>query len=231
MIRLYFYVEGQTEQAYVDRVLKEHLARFGVMVEGAILVSTGKRRGVVHRGGGRRYAPMKTDLQRLLRQHRTSDVRFTTMIDLYALYSDFPGTGEANKLRHIPRQRVQMLENAFSQDIGDLRLIPHIQLHEFETILFCDPDAFAFYYEDCSKKIDALKQIAAAVDTPEQINDGQHTAPSKRIAGLFPDYSAAKPDAPSVISEAIDLRAVREKCSYFNEWLSRLEQLSQSPPC
>ena len=29
MIRLYFYVEGQTEQEYVTRALRPHLARFG----------------------------------------------------------------------------------------------------------------------------------------------------------------------------------------------------------
>ena len=142
MIRLFFYVEGQTEQAYVDRVLRNHLARFGVMVEGAILVSTGKKHGVVYRGGGRRYAPMKKDLHNLLRQHKGGDVRFTTMLDLYNLYRDCPGTVEADKLRHVPYERVKKLEIAIASDVGDQRLIPHIQLFEFETILFCEPDAF-----------------------------------------------------------------------------------------
>ena len=32
MVRLYFYVEGQTEQGYVTRVLKPHLAGRGVQV-------------------------------------------------------------------------------------------------------------------------------------------------------------------------------------------------------
>jgi hypothetical protein len=131
MIRLFFYVEGQTEQAYVDRVLKRHLARFGVMVEGAIRVSTGKKHGVVHRGGGRHYAPMKKDLHNLLKQHKGGDVRFTTMLDLYKLYRDFPGTEEADKLRHVPHERVKKLESAFAADVDDRRLTPHIQLQGF----------------------------------------------------------------------------------------------------
>jgi hypothetical protein len=227
MIRLFFYVEGQTEQAYVGRVLKGHLARFGVMVEGAIRVSTGKKHGVVHRGGGRHYAPLKKDLQNLLRQHKGAEIRFTTMFDLYKLYHDFPGTAEADKLRHLPRERVKKLETAFADDIGDRRLIPHVQLFEFETILFCDPDAFAFYYENRAKDIAELKKMAEEVDTPERINDGEDSAPSKRIAKLFSDYPDAKPDAPAVISEAIALQVVREKCPHFSQWLGILEALGR----
>jgi hypothetical protein len=227
MIRLFFYVEGQTEQAYVNRVLKDHLARFDVMVEGAILVSTGRKHGVVYRGGGRHYAPMKKELHNLLRQHKGGDVRFTTMLDLYKLYRDFPGTVEADKLRHVPYQRVKKLEGEFAVDIGDPRLIPHIQLYEFETILFCEPDAFAFYYENRENGIAELKKIAESAGTPEAINDGEPSAPSKRIERFFSDYPDAKPDAPAVISEAISLDVVRGKCPHFNQWLSTLEALAQ----
>jgi len=37
MIRLLFYVEGQTEQGYISKVLTPHLANFGVYVQGPIL--------------------------------------------------------------------------------------------------------------------------------------------------------------------------------------------------
>ncbi len=227
MIRLFFYVEGQTEQAYVDRVLKDHLARFEVMVAGAIRVSTGKKHGVVYRGGGRHYAPMNKDLHNLLRQHKGGDVRFTTMLDLYKLYRDFPGTDDADKLRHVPHERVRKLESAFAADVDDPRLIPHIQLFEFEAILFCEPDAFAFYYENRENDIRELKRIVESFKTPELINDGEHSAPSKRIAQSFPDYPDAKPDAPAVISEAISLEVVRGKCPHFHQWLSALEALAQ----
>jgi hypothetical protein len=98
MVRLFFYVEGPTEQGWCSTVLREHLAPLGVYVEGAIPRASGRRHGVVARGGGRHYLPMKNDLARLLRQHRGKDVRFTTMFDLYALNRDFPGMDEADKL-------------------------------------------------------------------------------------------------------------------------------------
>ena len=44
MVRLYFYVEGQTEQEYVRRVLMAHLAGFGVQVMGAVLAASGRRK-------------------------------------------------------------------------------------------------------------------------------------------------------------------------------------------
>ncbi len=148
MVRLYFYVEGQTEQEYATRVLTPHLAGFGVQVMGAVLAASGRKHGQVSRGGGRRYQPMRKDLGNLLRQHKTADVRFTTMFDLYALHDGFPGWDEAEKQRHIPRERVLTLEKAFAADVGDHRFIPHIQLYEFETILLCEPGHFALVYEE-----------------------------------------------------------------------------------
>jgi Domain of unknown function (DUF4276) len=228
MIRLYFYVEGQTEQRYAQSILRDHLAGFGVMVERALLTATGKRHGIVHRGGGRHYAPMKNDLLRFLRQQRGPEIRVTTMFDLYHLFSDFPGTEEADKVKHILHERVKKLEQALSSDIGDPRLIPHIQLHEFETILFCDLDAFAFYFSDYRRELEALRAGAGGqLATPELIDEGQETAPSKRITKQFPDYASLKPDAPVEIASAIDLSLVRAKCPHFHEWLTRLEQLNQ----
>lgn len=134
MTRLFFYVEGQAEQGYVSKVLSPHLAQFGVQVMGPILAASSKRHGKIHRGGGDRYGPMRRDLGNLLKLHGQPDVRFTTMFDLYALRQPWPGRDEAEKLRHLPRERARKLEEAFAADIGDSRLIPHLQLYEFETI-------------------------------------------------------------------------------------------------
>ena len=97
MTRLYIFAEGQTEQTYGDTVLKKHLAAFGVYVQGPILIAHARKKGVTHRGGGRRYVPMKNDICRFLQQEKGRDVYFTTMIDLYALPVDFPGMSEAER--------------------------------------------------------------------------------------------------------------------------------------
>ena len=229
MIRLYFYVEGQTEQAYAQTVLREHLSGFSVMVEGAVLAATKRRHRVVFRGGGRHYAPMKNDLRRFLQQHRGPEVRVTTMFDLYGLARDFPGTTEADQIRHLPLERVQILEEVLSRDIDDQRVVPHIQLHEFETILFCELEALAFYFDDCSRQIEALRAGAGQeLATPELIDDGQASAPSKRIAKYFPEYPARKMDAAVEIASAIDLTVIRAKCAHLDHWLTTLENLGGS---
>jgi hypothetical protein len=226
MIRLYMYVEGQTEQQYAETVLRAHLARHDVFVAGAILAATKRRRGVIQRGGGRHFLPMRNDLSRLLREHKQSDVRFTTMFDLYALYTDFPGTDEANMQKHIPHERVKTLENALALEMNDARLVPYIQLYEFETILYCELDAFEIYYGPRRKELEALAADAGnLLETPEMIDDGRESAPSKRIARQFPDYPDAKPRAPVDIATMIDLSVVRSKCPHFNKWLTALEKL------
>src|SRR5262245_66503089 len=76
MVRLYFYVEGQTEQEYVKRVLMPHLTGFGVQVMGAVLAASGRRHGHRSRGGGRRYQPVRDDPGNLLKQDAPGDARF-----------------------------------------------------------------------------------------------------------------------------------------------------------
>lgn len=230
MPRLYLFAEGQTEQTFADTVLKPHLANLGVYLNPPILIAHAKKKGRVHRGGGRKYVPMKNDILRILAQEKGGDVFFTTMIDLYAIHTEFPGLGEAEKLRHMPDKRVEALEQAFAKDIGDGRFIPYIQLHEYEAYLFSDPTWFGYFYDHHEKQIAALKAIADGHATPELIDDGQHSAPSKRIVAELPDYEDAKAAVGPQVAELIGLNVIRGKCPHFAAWLSRLEQLGRGTP-
>jgi hypothetical protein len=171
---------------------------------------------------------MKNDVLRFLAQEKSADVFFTTMIDLYALASDFPGMADAEKQRHLPVQRVEFLEQAFATEIGDPRFVPYIQLHEYEAYLFSDPTCFGYFYDHHERQIAALQAIADDYDSPELINDGQHTAPSKRIARELPDYLDAKPAIGSQVAELIGLEVIRSKCPHFAAWLSQLEKLGST---
>jgi hypothetical protein len=217
MIRLFFYVEGQTEQGYVISKLQAHLAPFGVYVQGPILAPTGS------------YAKMRRDLGNHLKKHNQPDVRFTTMFDLYALRTKWPGWDEAEKLRHLPHERTRKLEEAFAADVGDSRLIPHIQLHEFETILFCEPEWFGGLYENADAQVKELQEMVRRDGPPEQINDNPNTAPSKRIDRVFPGYAGAKTSTGVQVASCIDLAKVRGLCPHFGEWMSRLEKLAPPP--
>ena len=225
MVRLYLFAEGLTEWTFADVLLKPHLANCGVYLDHIIQVGKGKRKGRVHRGGGRNYEPMKNDILRFLAQEKGGDVFFTTMIDLYALLTRFPRRDEAESLRHDPFRRVEFLEQAFRDDISDRRFIPYIQLHEFEAILFSEPLKFALQYPGHEKQVAALQSIADQYASPELIDDGPSTAPSKRIIAQIPGYS--KPAAGPVIADRIGLATIRAKCPHFHAWLSRLETLER----
>ncbi|NJL81911.1 MAG: DUF4276 family protein [Chloroflexaceae bacterium] len=227
MVRLYLFAEGQTEQTFADIVIKPHLAhQYGVFMQNSVLIAHGKKKGKTHRGGGRNYEPMKNDILRLLKQEKGRDVFFTTMIDLYAIHSEFPGLEAAKQFRHVPRERVKLLEKSFAEDIGDARFIPHLQLHEYEAYLFCDPTCFASRYDNCSAQIAALQALANQYETPELINDGATTAPSKRIIAQFPNYKKAKATDGPLLAKSIGLQVIRDRCPHFNEWLCQLEALS-----
>jgi Domain of unknown function (DUF4276) len=228
MVRLYLFAEGQTEQTFADKILKPHLAnsKYSVFLDKIILVAHARRKGVVHRGGGRKYQPMKDDILRFLKQEKGSNVFFTTMIDLYAIAPEFPGLPEAEKLRQNPTKRVEFLEESFAADIDDRRFIPYIQLHEYEAYLFADPTYFEFLYDNCSGQVASLQAIADR-ETPELINDGPDTSPSKRIIAQFPAYERAKVTDGSQLAELIGLEVIRDRCPHFNRWLTRLESLSE----
>lgn len=226
MARLYLFAEGQTEQTFATTVLQPHLWKFDVYLQYAVLIAHAKKKGVVHRGGGRRYIPMKNDIRRFLAQEKAPDVFFTTMIDLYALPAEFPGRDEAEKLRLTPEKRVESLEQAFAADIDDPRFVPYIQLHEYEAYLFSDPEKFSFFYSRQAKAVSALKAIVEKETTPELIDDGAHTAPSKRIIAVLPDYEGAKSIIGPKVAELIGLNTIRNKCPHFATWLSQFERLS-----
>ena len=153
MPRLYLFAEGSTELTFADTLLKPHLANLGVYLHPPILIAHARKKGIVHRGGGRRYLPMKNDILRFLAQEKSGDVFFTTMIDLYGIHPEFPGLAETENLRHLPDQRVEALEHAFGKDLSDRRFVPYIQLHEYEAYLFSDPTCFKYLYLPVAKKI------------------------------------------------------------------------------
>jgi Domain of unknown function (DUF4276) len=226
MARLYLFAEGQTEQTFADNLVKPHLSQHEVFMHNPILIAHARKKGKVHRGGGRKYMPMKNDILRFLKQEKAPDVFFTTMIDLYAIHPDFPGLAEAESLRQNPVQRVEFLEQYFAEDINDYRFIPYIQLHEYEAYLFAAPTCFEYLDPLRIKEIEALKAISDQYQNPELINDGQQTSPSKRIMAQFPDYGKAKSAFGPQLAERVGLQVIRSKCPHFNAWLSRLESLS-----
>jgi len=235
MIRLHVIAEGQTEEEFINSVLGPHLCTFEIYANARCVETSRKRRiysgrdlTKINRGGLLQYEKAKNDLLRWMREDQKCDSFFTTMLDLYAIPCDFPGFADAAKKTN-PYERVSIIEEAFEANIqtirDDPRFIPYIQLHEFEALLLSDPGKFKFRFSGCEQAIQKLVELSDQFDSPELINDGNETAPSKRIIELIPEYKGVKASAGPLIAKYIGLPKILEKCTHFSEWVEKLKAL------
>lgn len=82
--RLFIYCEGQTEEMFVERLLRNHLAHHGVKVERPELCATtldpsGQRGGFVN------WDAIEFDLKQTFARDTDSNLRFTTLLDVYRM--------------------------------------------------------------------------------------------------------------------------------------------------
>ena len=136
MIGLMVFCEGRAEQGFCNQVLRPHLFPNYERILHTIEIAHSKHHGRVDRGGvPAHYATMRRDIANELKSRKARDLWFSILIDPYALPNDFPGKKEHTRNAADPHPYVEALERAFGEDIGDSRFIPHLQLHEYETIL------------------------------------------------------------------------------------------------
>jgi hypothetical protein len=220
---LYVFCEGRTEQNFCSQVLQPHLFPQHDGIIHTIQIANSRQHGVIHRGGVRRYSALRTDIRNALKQHRRGGVFFTSMIDLYGLPRNFPGMADQQRNPDNPRPYVDALEKAFGNDIDDPRFVPHLQLHEYETLLFANVESFRGSFNDCERQIGQLQDVADAFETIEHINDGPQTAPSIRIIKILPAYMGLKATAGPDIAERTGIQCLRESSPHFGDWLTTLE--------
>lgn len=221
MTRMYLLVEGQTEEAFVRELLTPQFARMGAYLT-PIIVSTspGFRGGVVS------YAKIKPQIVRLCRQDAGAWV--STLFDLYALPGDFPGKAAASYPAHgTGRQKALYLEKQWAHDVNEVNFMPNLLVHEFEALLFVQPEKFGEWTDDADV-VHGLGAVAQAHPSPEDINDTPQTAPSKRILAAMPGYQ--KTFHGPLIACEIGLDAMRQTCPHFNAWLQRIEALIPAKP-
>jgi Domain of unknown function (DUF4276) len=223
MTRLLISVEGETEEQFVNGILRPHLGAIGFHDVSARLI--GKPRSRRRRGGICNWAEAKSDLSRYLKDD--ANINVAIMVDYYALPVDWPGRVDANtlfhdhKIAHICESLVDDLARSFSDlDVGK-RFFPCILMHEFETLLFSDCDKFAAAVN--ANVASAMTKILADFGDPEMINDSIATKPSKRIENLIPGYR--KPLFGYVGASGIGLPIIRSKCLNFGKWLSSVERI------
>lgn len=222
--RLNFIVEGQTEETFINRIVKPHLATYSINVS-VRCVTTGRKRGRVFRGGMPNYLKIKNDIIGWLSED--SDAYLTTFFDFYGLTNDFPGYKDALSKITIA-QKLNCLEDSFAKDIDNVRLIPYIQLYEFEALLYSNVSILDETMQIYSfpSKLNQLNEIINYYASPEEINNNPNTAPSKRLLNLYEGYEKITHGCDA--AELIGLFSMRNKCDLFNRWLNILETLSPS---
>lgn len=217
MKRVIVVVEGATEERFVSDVLCPELIRSQVLLSARILGKPG------HKGGRVNYARVKKDVLILLKSDPTAFC--TTLLDYYGLEKGFPGaTGSPGG------ERAANIEVGMKADLiaksdslrADIRVIPYLQLHEYEALLFSDPQTLAK-----SLRVPSLAKTFAAirnqVPTPEDINDNWETAPSKGIRRHHESYN--KVIDGTTAARAITVIKMRMECPRFHRWLTILESL------
>lgn len=224
-VRLHFIVEGQTEARFVNQVLAPHLAGLFIVAD-ARRVRTSHKDGVKHSGGVSNYELPKRDILQWMREDRRPDARFTTMFDLYGLPSEFPGHSDAALIAN-PYEKVRAIEDALEADINNWRFIPYIQLHEFEAQVLSAPEQLSARFRNREAGIRQLAALSAQFESPEHIDEGPNTAPSKRIIREIPEYGGRKASDGPIVAANIGLAVLRQKCAHFAEWLIKLERLAQ----
>ncbi len=222
MSEVFAVVEGPTEQTFFRDVLSPWLSHQGIH---AVAIIVGKQ-------GGNKYSEAKADMIHFLKQR--DDTFITCMFDFYGMGSKWPGRDSANSKNQETKPLI--VEKAILEDINDAvndlrqgRLIPYVQMHEFEALLFSYPKSLSIAMGD-QKAEKKFQDIRDKFESPEHINDDPNTAPSKRVVDVFKDYSVRyrKPLHGSIAAKQTTIETMMLQCHHFKNWVERLVALGQS---
>jgi hypothetical protein len=226
MTRLNVVVEGQTEEAFVNQVLVPHLRGYDVYARPIVVSASRARQSRDHLGGGGSFGKALREIRDTLT--KDASAHCTTLFDYYGLPPDYPGL-ESDDCPPPSRlyERIECLETCLAEEVDvPRRFIPYLQVHEFEALLFADVeviDRAPRMHPSGESRLDDLKSIVDYFDNPERIDEGEETAPSRRLADLFPRYD--KQVHGPMIAHDIGLPRLRDACPHFDEWVTQLESL------
>jgi len=197
MVRVGISVEGVTEERFIKLSLAPHLAQQAIFVT------------PVSMGGNVSIDRVKYEINKLIYN-----------FDVVTTFYDFYGFKRKPKSETKDSLEAQILESAPKAVQG--KIIPYIQMYEFEGLLFSSPSTIATVLQQ-----DEIKPWAEAIlhqfnGNPELINNSSQTAPSKRLATTPYRKTTHGPN----IAKEIGLDVLRQKCKGFDSWLSLLEALA-----
>lgn len=198
MVRIGISVEGLTEERFVKVVLAPYLLTKGILMT------------PINKKGNISVDSVKAELQTLVKTFEF----VTTLYDFYGFKKK-----NQNETKESLERRI---EEAMHDDVRR-KLIPYVQMYEFEALLFSCPDSMARELNEGNVKEWCEGVLSKFNGQPEQINDSPQTAPSKRLEA-HTDYRKTT-HGPNIARE-IGIEKIREKCPDFHKWLATLESLA-----
>ena len=208
---VYIYCEGQTEESFVNDVLYPYFSRMDIYVT-PIIHKTKRTPTKSFKGGVSKYAPIKDELIKLC---QASNSIVTTMFDYYAMPEDTPSIDHQDIDIY---KRIDFIENTVNEDIGCKNLLFNLVLHEFEALLFSEPQAFEHIAND--RVVRQLQAIRNSAETPEHINNSAETAPSKRIQNVVNGYSKVRQGI--IVAKYIGIDKMMSECRHFSAWINKI---------
>ncbi|MEQ1739730.1 MAG: DUF4276 family protein [Methyloglobulus sp.] len=197
MVRVGISVEGLTEERFIKILIDPHLSPKGIYV-----------------------TPVSMDGNVSIDRVRHELKNLIYSFDYVSTFYDFYG------FKHKDDGETKLtLEAKINESVKvELRekVIPYVQMYEFEGLLFSSPGAIASVLQDESLINWANRILEEHNDNPEKVNDSRETAPSKRLEKAT-NYRKTT-HGPNIAKE-IGLLKIREMCSGFDLWLKKLEEL------
>jgi hypothetical protein len=224
MVEVIVIAEGQTEEQFIKRVIAPVLRARRVFVKPLLLKTSQDARG-----GAVSFGRFMFNARNLLLSQPRAVL--SCFLDLYKLDTDFPDYLNAKGMADLDA-RVTCLNTALQAAVVGAvgvrhdRFIAHIQPHEFEGLLFSDPTALVRVEPKWQTSLPRLEAVRASVPTPEHINDGYETKPSRRLETLLsPGYKKTR-HGPLGAHE-IGLTTMERECAHFKAWMDKLRALSE----
>jgi len=213
-------VEGKTEEIFIKDILQPYLANKNVFITPIIISKPGQK------GGDVKFARVKNDIEKHLKQR--PDTYLTLFIDFYGVKSDWPGVNDAEGISG-PKGKADFVNQAtkekvvehFGEQNAEERFIPYMAMYEFEALLFSAPAILARKLQiDESQVVSIIEECGE----PENIDNSQVTAPSKRLESLSLKFR--KTTTGIAILKEAGLTAIRGKCPIFDGWVTSLENIA-----
>lgn len=215
MKKLIIICEGQSEQMFCDRILKDHFLALNIEIEYPLIAHSN--------GGIVKWAHLKPQIE--LHYQANNEDFITTFIDYYGIeaHHGFPQWLNAHLLED-KSQRMELLEQSMETDLSiqiQQQFIGYIQLHEFEALVLSDHNVFSEYYD--ASEYNSNELLSICILPPESVNNGRASAPSKRLMYHIPAYDKVNDGVELLI--LVGLQNIRNKCPRFNAWITKLESI------